>query len=99
MGDGAYRIPICLKTMRRPKTFITCHFYFFFLATTSRSAQVIGKNHIQIYKNIIYKTHRSYIHMRFINLTLNMLYYSFMQYNLHFLPYPLNERFDGPLIT
>jgi len=52
-GDWAYRIPICLKTMFRPKTFITCRFYFFFLATTSRSAQVIGKNHIPIYKNVI----------------------------------------------
>jgi len=48
-----YFFSFCVKTMCRPKTFITCRFYFFFLATTSRSAQVIGKNHIQIYKNII----------------------------------------------
>lgn len=40
-GDAYY---IFVKECFRPKTCITCQFLFFFLATTSRSTQVIGKN-------------------------------------------------------
>lgn len=54
-------LDICLIIVYRPKTFITCRFFiFFFLATTSRSAQIIGKNDIQIYKSM-YRNRKVYI--------------------------------------